>query len=265
MDDNVLLIQQKGAICTLMLNRPDKNNSLSPDLLIKLHQTFEELSSSDDIWAVVISGAGEKAFSAGYDLTALPTNVSSKSGEALKKEHPLELAMSSLIHYPYPVFAMINGFAYGAACELAMSCDFRIAADDIRMGVPAAKLGLVYPLSGLNRFVQRFGFSRAKEILLSGRFYTAQQAKELGLVDYVVPRNQLKNYTYEMAEETAANAPLSLKGVKRILGMLADATSLSEEKIREADRITAKAFNSEDLKEGLTALMEKRKPVFKGR
>jgi len=264
--NNSLLITKRDAICTLVLNRPEKNNSLSPDLLIRLHKTFDELSQTDDIRVVVIRGAGDKAFSAGFDLSALPVNISQEQGETLKRQNPLDAAMSSLVNYPYPVIAMINGYAYGAGCELAICCDVRIASDGIRMGVPAAKLGLVYPLPGIKRFIQALGFARAREIFFSGRFFPAQRARELGLVNYVVPKEQLEAFTYEMAEEMAANAPLSIKGTKRILKMLADAAiPLADENIREADLLVAQALNSEDLKEGLAALLEKRRPNFKGK
>ena len=138
-------------------------------------------------------------------------------------------------------------------------------ADDIRMGMPPAKLGLVYQISGLMRFIQVVGISNTREIFLTGRYYPAQRAKEMGLVDYLLPRQEVEAFAYEMAREIAGNAPLSVKGTKRILNLMSKSISLSDEDRREANRIIAQAFNSEDLKEAQKAFMQKRKPEFKGK
>ena len=264
MENDILLIEKRGHVATLMLNRPEKRNSLSPDLLFKLHQAMEEFTSGDDVRAVVIRGTGDKAFSSGYDITAIPTEVPPELKESLKETNPLQLTINSIMNFPYPVIAMLNGYAFGGGCELAVCCDLRIAADDVRMGIPPAKLGLVYPLEGLIRLVQLLGFPSAKELLFTGRFYSAPRIKEMGLVDYLLPREELESFTYEMAEEIAGNAPLSVKGTKRILGMLSRSLKMTEQDIQEAQKIIVEAFNSHDLKEGQTAFLEKRKPVFKG-
>ena len=179
--------------------------------------------------------------------------------------NPLETAISAILNYPYPVIAMINGVAFGGGCELAVCCDLRVAADDIFMGMPPAKLGVVYSYIGLARFVQNIGFPATRELFYTGRRFDTQRLRELGLVDYAVPRNQLESFTYGLAGEIAANAPLSIKGTKRILGMLSRASALSEEDAETAHRIRIQAFNSEDIKEGQQAFREKRKPVWKGR
>lgn len=163
------------------------------------------------------------------------------------------------------MIALLNGSAFGAGCELALCCDLRIGADDIRMGMPPAKLGLVYPLPGLMRFVQAIGFPNTRELFLTGRFYPAQRAKEMGLVHYLLPRQELESFTYEMAYEMAANAPLSLKGTKRILHLMTQSISLSDQGVREAQDLLDQTFSSEDLKEGQRAFLQKRKPAFKGR
>ncbi|MFH1091415.1 MAG: enoyl-CoA hydratase-related protein [Pseudomonadota bacterium] len=265
MEDNILLIERKGHVCTLTLNRPAKRNSLSPDLLIKLHQTLDDFGQGDDVRAVVIRGAGDKAFSSGYDIAAIPTDVPPEVQERLREQSPLELAINSVINYPYPVIAMLNGYAFGAGCELAVCCDLRVAVDDVRMGMPPAKLGLVYPLWGLMRFVQIVGFPGTKELFFTGRYFDAPRVKEMGLINYLLPRAELETFTYALAEEIAANAPLSVKGTKRILGLLARSFKISDQALGEAEEVLAQAFNSEDLKEGQRAFMEKRRPVFKGR
>jgi enoyl-CoA hydratase len=261
----MLLMEKKGYVHTLVLNRPEKRNSLSPDLLIRIHRALDDLSKGEDARAIVIRGSGNRAFSSGYDIAAIPTEASPEIEERLKDQNPLQLALKSVMDYPYPVIAMLNGYAFGAGCELAVCCDLRIAADDIRMGMPPAKLGLVYPLSGLIRFVQILGLPATKELFFSGRYFDAKRVREMGLVDYLLPREELESFTYALAEEIAGNAPLSIKGTKRILGMVSRSFKMSDEDFTEAEKIVAEAFNSQDLKEGQTAFLEKRRPVFKGR
>ena len=265
MDSDILLIEKKENMATLTLNRPGKRNSLSPDLLIKIYLTLSDMSKDDQVRVVIIRGVGDRAFSSGYDIASIPTEISPEVQEQLKDKNPLELGISSVIDYPYPVIAMLNGYAFGAGCELALSCDIRIGADDIRMGMPPAKLGVVYFPDGLLRFIQVIGLSATKELFFSGRYYEAQRVKELGLVDYMVPRSELESFTYGLAEEIAGNAPLSLKGTKRILNLLMRTGGLDKEGLQESEELIFKAFKSEDLKEGQTAFLEKRKPNFVGR
>jgi enoyl-CoA hydratase/carnithine racemase len=264
-NNNILFVEHKGYVSTLTLNRPEKRNALSPDLLVKLSQTLEELGQNDDVRTVVIRGSGERAFSSGYDIAAIPTNVSEDLQERLKEENPLDLAIASIVNYPYPVIAMLNGYAFGAGCELAVNCDIRIAADDIKMGIPAAKLGLVYPMRGMLHYVQTVGFTATSELLFTGRSFDAKRALEMGLINYALPRTELETFTYKLAQEMAGNSPLSLKGTKRILGFLRQSFKMPDNLLTEAESIIARAFNSEDLKEGQRAFLEKRKPVFRGK
>lgn len=265
MTTDILKVEKKDRVATLILNRPEKRNSLSPDLLIGIHQTLETFVQEDTVRAVVIRGAGDRAFSAGFDIAAIPTKVSPEIQEKLKNQNPLELALRSVVDFPYPVIALLNGYAFGAGCELAVCCDLRIGADDIRMGMPPAKLGLIYPLSGLMRFVRVLGYPKTRELFFTGRYYSAQRVKEMGLIDYLLPRQEAESFAYEMAAEMAGNAPLSIKGTKRILNLLSQSIALPEQDLREANALLVQAFNSEDLKEGQTAFLQKRKPEFKGR
>jgi enoyl-CoA hydratase len=265
MENEILLVHRKGHVCTLVLNRPEKRNALSPDLLIKLYQTLQELSKDDTMRAVVIRGAGDKAFSSGYDITAIPTNIAPDDKKLIKDQNPFELALDRIVNYPYPVIAMLNGYAFGGGCDLAVSCDIRVGADDIRMAMVPVKLGMAYAPSGLQRFIRTIGLSRTKEIFFTGRLYDAPRLKEMGLVDYLIPRTELESFTLDLAEEIAGNAPLSLKGIKRILNLVVRSEEMNEEDQQEADEIITHALRSEDLKEGQMAFLEKRKPDFKGR
>jgi enoyl-CoA hydratase/carnithine racemase len=186
-------------------------------------------------------------------------------GEKLKTLNPVESLFNRIVNYPFPVIAMINGLAFGAGCELSVCCDIRIGADHICMGMPPAKLGLAYPWKGLQRFIQVIGLTSTRELFFTARSYEGRRLKEIGLVDYLLPAEELETFTYQMAEEIAANAPLALKGTKRILNLLLNSSSPPVDCQKEAESITEAVFLSEDLKEGRMAFLEKRRPRFKGR
>ena len=265
MQNRLLGVHRKSNRATLTLNRPEKKNSLSPELVKILLQTLEELSADGTIRTVVIRGAGDKAFCSGYDIGSLPTRRSDDPHEKLERLNSVESLFKAIADYPFPVIAMINGVAFGAGYELAVCCDIRIGADHIRIGMPPAKLGLVYPWSGLQRFIQVIGLKSTKEIFFTGSAYEGIRLKELGLVDYLLPGEKLESFTCRMAEEIAANAPLALKGTKRSLNLLFRAAQFDKSNLQEAESITRASFLSEDLKEGQKAFLEKRKPEFKGK
>ena len=265
MDQKQLQITQSDNILTLTFHRPQKRNALTSDMLIGLYNVLHTHEADDACRVVIITGSGERAFSSGYDINAIPTTVSPELEELLQNKSPFELAVDSIVNFPYPVIAMLNGFAFGGACDLAVACDIRIAANDIQMGMVPAKLGMVYFPDGLQRFVRTIGLSHTKEMFFTARRYKATRLKEMGLVDYLVPRENLKQFTYDFAGEIAANAPLSLKGIKRILNMISDTCRLGESNMQEASTLVETAFISEDLKEGRAAFLEKRNARFKGR
>jgi len=263
MDNTELLIQKSDHICTLVLNRPEKRNALTPRMLTALKQALDEFSQEDTVRTVIIRGVGDKSFCAGYDLGKI-------GGTPEDEENPpdpniFEKAMQTVLNYPYPTIAMMNGYAFGGGCDLAISCDIRIAVDNVRLGMVPAKLGVVYAASGLQRFVRAVGLANAKELFFTGRTYDASRLMEMGLVHYLVDPVELETFTYEMANEMAGNAPLSLKGIKRSLNLIAESEKLPEDAIKENQKLMAQAFGSEDLKEGQSAFFEKRKPVFKGK
>jgi enoyl-CoA hydratase/carnithine racemase len=260
-----LLVRKKNNICTLTLNRPEKKNSLSLELIEQIISTLEELAEDDNVRALIVSGAGDEAFCSGFDIGSLPTQSRADADQRLKSLDQVESLLKGLIRFPYPVIAMLNGVAFGLGCELAMCCDIRIAAQDIRMGMPPARLGLVYPWEGLLRFIQSIGLQSTKEMFFTGRTYTGQRIMELGLADYFVHEDELEEFTHAMAEEIAGNAPLALKGIKKVMNMLMESSRLDEIQSREAQAIFEAALLSEDMQEGQSAFLEKRKPRFKGK
>ncbi|MDI6755591.1 MAG: enoyl-CoA hydratase-related protein [Thermodesulfobacteriota bacterium] len=265
MEENLLIVEREDRLCTITLNRPERRNALSPYLLYQLSETLNQLQAEGEIRCVVLRGAGDKAFSSGYDITAIPTDVTPEVMEALRKKNPLQMGLEAIKDFPYPVIAMINGMAFGAGCELALTCDIRIAADTARLGMPPAKLGIVYMPDGIMRFVNTVGLANAKEIFFTGRYYPALRAKEMGLVHYVLPLDQIVSFTKEMGREIAENAPLSLKGMKTIFNTCFKHQKMEPEDMQKIEALVAQAFNSDDLKEGQKAFLEKRKPGFKGR
>ena len=260
-----LLTERRDRVGVLTFNRPERRNALSPRLLIELHEALESWAREEEIRTVVIRGAGDQAFSAGYDILAIPTDVTPETASRLRDRNPLQLALESVKNFPYPTIAMLNGHCFGAAVHLALSCDFRVGADDIAVGIPPARLGVVYPHEGIAQVAQVLGMAKAREVFFTARSYRGEALRAIGLVDRLVPRSELEAAAYDLAGEIAGNAPLSLKGMKRILNLVEAAASLSGEARREAEAIFAAALQSEDAKEGQKAFIEKRKPSFAGR
>jgi enoyl-CoA hydratase/carnithine racemase len=260
----LLIAQQKG-ICTLTLNRPDKKNSLSLELVDLLGVTLKKLAKDARLRVVILRGAGDKAFCSGFDIGSLPTQSREDADQRLQSLDRVESLLQTVIHFPYPVIAVLNGVAFGLGCELAICCDIRIGAEDIRMGMPPAKLGLVYPWTGLQRFIQNIGLQSTKEIFFTGGIYSGLRIQALGLVDYLVPRTELEKFTTEMALQIAENAPLALKGIKRVINLLMQTNRLDNNQATEARSIFRDTLSSEDIREGQAAFLEKRKPRFKGK
>ena len=261
-----LLVDKKEQVAFVVIDRPRKMNALTDDLISEFNHQLGRLAADDTIRTVIVRGAGDKAFCSGYDMSALAANRDRTAETQDRFEHPLEPVAKSIADYPYPVIAMVNGDAFGAGCELAVCCDIRVAADDIRMGVPPAKLGVVYPWTGLRRFIQAIGWNHTREMLFSGDVIKGPRLKTMGLVNHLVPRDSLETFTVAMAERIAANAPLSLKGIKKTLSLLAGNTiTMPAEDMAEARSAMLQALRSEDLIEGQRAFKEKRKPRFTGR
>lgn len=265
MDEQPLLLEKRGRVATLIINRPDKKNALTPNMLLALADRFEQLSRDGEIRTVVVRGAGDEVFSAGFDLAAIPTDLSPDAIKASDGQNPLEVGFAAIETYPYPVIAMIDGFALGAGCELAIACDLRVASDDSQMGVPPSRLGVVYHPAGVRRFIDVLGPANAKEVFFTGRYYDIERARAMGMVHYVVPKADLHDFTYRLAEEIAGNAPLALRGHKHIFNTLLHTRGIAAGDQAEIDRLIQDALDSEDLKEGTLAFFGKRKAEFKGR
>ncbi len=259
----LLLDEPAEAVARLTLNRPDSRNALDHELLDGIAAAMPSLDRGIEVRCVLITGAG-KAFSAGYDIAAIPSETFERDAEALVA-HPFHAALEAIANHPWPVIAAINGHALGGGLELTLTCDLRICALAAELGMPPAKLGLIYGHTGLQRFIDTIGVPRTRELFLTGRNFDAQLAERIGLVHDVVDDADLEGAAVDLAAEIAANAPLSTRGNKHAIDTLNSYARLTPQQERELIELRESCFGSEDFREGIAAFAEKRKPVWKGR
>ena len=256
----LLLDEPAAGVARLTIANPAKRNALDQEILDAIAAAVPDL----DAKCVILTGS-ETMFSAGYDIGDIPSEVFAQEAEKLVA-HPFAAAIEALETYPYPTVAALNGHAIGGGLEVALSCDLRIAAAGIRLGMPPAKLGLVYSHTGIRRFLDVIGAARTRELFLVGRNVDAETAERWSLVNEVVPGTELEARALALAEEIAANAPLSLSGNKRVVReLLAAESQLAVDIERELVALRAACFQSEDFREGVRAFGEKRKPRWRGR
>jgi enoyl-CoA hydratase/carnithine racemase len=232
-------------------------------VLDSLAETLPLLDHGIDVRCVLITGAG-RAFSAGYDIGAIPDESFERDAEALVA-HPFTAAMDAISAHPYPVLAAINGHCLGGGLELAVRCDLRLCAAEAKLGMPPAKLGLIYGHTGLERFIDCIGVPRTKELFLTGEVLDGERAESIGLVNEVRPAAEIDARSLELASAIAANAPLSLRGNKHAIETLTQFPRLSPKQVDELVALRESCFASEDFREGIRAFSEKRPPEWKGR
>jgi len=251
------------AVARLTISNPSKRNALDHEILDAITAVLPKLDRGIEFRCLILTGA-DPVFSAGYDIGGIPAESFEKDAEALVA-HPFPAALAALDDYPWPVLAALNGHCLGGGLELAITCDLRIAARGARLGMPPAKLGLIYGHTGLIRFIQTIGAPRTRELFFTGRNLTAERADQIDLVNEVVEDDELAGAAVELAAAIAANAPLSMKGNKLAINTILANPELTPEQERELVELRESCFSSEDFLEGITAFGEKRKPRWTGR
>jgi enoyl-CoA hydratase len=254
-----LTIDKRGPVALMTVNRPDKLNALNVRTREEILEALKELGEDATVRVIVITGAGEKAFIAGADISEFAGKTPLGTREMMHKSR----AFDAMEDCPKPVIAMINGYALGGGCELAMSCDIRIASAKAKFGQPEIKLGIIPGGGGTQRLARLIGEGKAMELILTGDMIDAEEALRLGLVNHVVAPEQLEAKTMEIAGKIAEMSPIAVQMAKK---SVKNAARLGLQAGLEAETdLFILCFTSEDKEEGIRAFMEKRKPVFQGR
>ncbi len=249
---------RKGHVEILTINRPEARNAVNGEVTAGLSEAFDEIADSDDAWVVILTGAGDKSFSAGMDLKAFAAGegaaiVGAKGGFAGIVQRD----------FPKPIIAAVNGSALGGGCEIALACDLVVAAEHATFGIPEVKRGLIAGAGGLIRLQRRIPLAFALELSMTGEPVTASRARELGLVNRVVPADRLMDEAIGLANAIAENAPLAVRWSKKVIR---ESLYMTEE---EGWKLNSEAvgvvFTSADAIEGPTAFAEKRKPNWQGK
>jgi enoyl-CoA hydratase len=257
-----LLTEVQDQVLVITLNRPEKRNALSSDLLALLEQALERAADDDQLRTVILTGAGEKSFSAGMDLGLLFEHLSSNpNGEKIRRtQRQLQNLICRLEELEKPTIAAIEGACVGGGFELALGCDLRVASSEAKFGFPEARIGMFPDLGGISRFPRLVGATVAKEWIFTGRQYPAERAFALGLLNEITPPGQTRSRAFALATELAHCAPLAISWAKRIIDRGQD-MSLRDSLELEQDGMT-EILPSADLKEGVLAFIEKRPPKF---
>jgi len=262
-DGKLLIDEPTAGVVRLTISNPAKRNALDHPILDAISDTLGELSASDSARCIMITGA-HGMFSAGYDIGEIPDEEFEERAERLVA-HPFTQAIDALGAFPRPTLAVLPGHTIGGGLELALACDLRVAQDAIKLGMPPAKLGLVYSHTGLRRFIDAIGAARTRELFLLGSYIDAPTALAWGLVNRVAAEAALETVALELATELAGNAPLSQTGNKRVIGALLSAEGeLAAEVEQELIELRRASFASQDMREGMRAFAERRAPRWRG-
>lgn len=258
MSDVLKTEKLEGGVALLTVNRPEKMNALNREVRRALLGALDELEGDDDVRAVVITGAGDRAFIAGADIAEF------KDARPVEQYRSMQEGdiYGALESFRKPVIAMINGFCLGGGCELAMACDIRFAAEEAKLGQPEINLGLIPGGGGTQRLPRLVGEGRAMKMIMTGEMVSGEEAGRIGLVDQVVPAGELRETTLETARGIASKSPLALQAAKESV-LAARRTSLDEGRNFERGWFSL-LFSTADMDEGVTAFLEKREAEFTG-
>lgn len=254
-----ITVEKRDKVAILTINRPDKLNALSSKVHIEGVAALEKLRKDDSVRVVVITGAGEKSFIAGADIS----EFEGKTPVTQRATFQEKTLFNSIDAFPKPVIAMVNGFCLGGGNELALACDIRVCSENARFSQPEINLGIIPGGGGTQRLTRLIGEGRSMEIVLTGDMIDAETAYRFGLVNHIYTADELESKTLELAGKIAEKAPVALQLAKEAV-KFASRSNLDEGLRREVD-LFAICFSTEDKQEGVSAFLEKRKPIFKGK
>jgi len=257
-----MLSRKDGHVGYVIFNNPERRNAVSLEMWEATAKILNDFGNDNDIRVVVLTGAGDKAFVSGADISKFENERANEEAVA-RYNQTVERANAVIYDYPKPTIAMIRGYCIGGGVGLALSCDLRICSDDSRFAVPAAKLGLGYPYHGLKKLVDVVGIAFAKEIFYTARQFDAEEARTMGLINRVVKAAELEAYVKKYAESIGENAPMTIAATKFIVGEVVKDESKRD--LAKCAAMVKQCFESNDYTEGRRAFMEKRRPEFTGR
>lgn len=260
MEFKYILYEKSEGVATITINRPEALNAFNAEVVGEILQALEDVKTDENIRVVVLTGAGEKAFSAGADIKAMKGINALKARELSQMGEKLCTALENL---EKPIIAAINGYALGGGLEVAMACDLRIASENAKVGQTEINIGLIPGWGGTQRLTRLIGATKAKELIFTGKMVDAKTAEQLGLVNMVVPADKFRETVRQFAIEIAQKAPVALKVAKALINKGAE-ISLDAALALEREGFGVVA-STEDLQEGVSAFIEKRKPMFKGK
>ncbi len=258
---DLVQIRCANDIGVVTLNNPKKHNALSKDLIDQLCDAFEFLQEQEARAVILRAPAGSKVFSAGHDVRELPTN----GRDPLTYNDPLRYAVRTIEKFPAPVIAMIEGSVWGGACELVMSCDILVAADDSTFAITPARLGVPYNISGVQNFLNTGGMLLCKEMLFTAQPLPVARLVNQGIVSYALPKDQLEDMTQKIAEQIVKNSPLVIALLKEELRLLSASHNLGPETFERVQAMRRQVYDSVDYKEGIQSFFDKRSPHFIGK
>src|SRR5947199_3312864 len=257
-----ILVQHDGPIATVVINRPAVRNAISLAMWTELTRVTEELGTTDSVRAIVYRGAGTVAFASGADISEF-REQRKDAPSASRYNEQTAAAYTTIRECPKPTVAMVFGFCMGGAMAVAMACDLRFAAEGAKFGIPAARLSIIYGADAVGQLVDLVGPAYAKDILYSARTVGDREALAMGLIQRLLPPDELEAHAYDYLRKVADNAPLSVRGAK--LTIESYLLGLTEERRAKLKELALGAFESEDYREGTRAFLEKRAPKFQGR